>query len=76
MDNIRHEAWIDYEPSVGNPVECRCGACGYYSIIGPTKYCPECGTKMDKRFGSRDAFLLYQIVVKRRLRKIESEVSS
>jgi len=67
MKKSNSAAWIDYDANHGFPFTCRCGNCGYFSHIGDSNFCPECGRKMDLKFGSQEARNLYEKIAKHRI---------
>lgn len=48
---VKHGRWnAEHLCSTGGgtyPID-RCSNCGYASVVGKTKYCPNCGAKMDE----------------------------
>ena len=45
---IKHD--VTYDALHGFRYLCTCGNCGYVSTIGESKFCPDCGVRMNLKF--------------------------
>ena len=73
MEKSNSYAWIDFDADHGNPFTCICGRCGYFSNTGTSNFCPECGAKMDLKFGSETARKIYEEMARHRIKRNQGQ---